>query len=133
MYVTGAKRAVIFVGAVQALQETPAELRGLQLQVGDTVLKVDSKLHTTPPDYIECHDVQNGSSCRSFDANGFALPAEVHAEVHAAVGTSYIGAGDDASDLRIRFIASGPARAEETLIEASAELIGPLPIQRSHG
>ena len=54
-YITGAASACIYVGAIEALQETAATVRSLQLQLGDGArLVLEASLRSTPPDYLEC-------------------------------------------------------------------------------
>ena len=132
MYVTGVRAACIFIGAVEALQETPAVLRSLQLRVGGPagqVLSVHTALQSSPPDYVECEDIANASSCRAFNANGFALPTVLDVSSAAAPGTN-IGAGADLG-IDVKFSLEGTARAEVTLVEKSTELLGPFRLRGS--
>jgi hypothetical protein len=120
------------VGAVDALQETPAELKHMQLLVGGVgagkVLNVSSTLRSTPPDYIECADISNASSCRGFDANGFPLHAKVEvAAVEQSLSMRVAKGGVRVPDqINVQLLIEGPARAEVTLVEKSNELVGPL-------
>jgi hypothetical protein len=76
-------------------------------------------------DYIECADVRNASSCRAFDANGFALN-----------GTSSVtatqlseAAQSDAGSIEVEYqpVKDWDARVEVSVFEwaADSELLGP--------
>jgi hypothetical protein len=44
---------------------------------GGPSLQLATALRSSPPDYVECDNVSNASTCRAFDANGFDLPGAV--------------------------------------------------------
>ena len=71
-------QACIYVGAITALEKTPAELLSVRVGIGSgnrhNFFAVKAKLRSTPPDYLGCADAGNATSCRTNDANGFALP-----------------------------------------------------------
>ena len=91
-------------------------------------------------DYLECSDVSNASSCSAFDANNNLLSkyAASAATIHqfdpqpasiSAINlsdTSAQGVGGTAAAQLVYSAAAGSiARAEITMIESSAEKMGP--------
>jgi len=74
-------------------------------------------------DYVECSDITNATSCRAFDANGFALEGGV-----GRVGARRVPAapGADAADLTLQYAGTAAGRLEITVFESGGEQIGPL-------
>lgn len=75
-------------------------------------------------DYIECADVTNASSCRAFDANGFAL------NVSSVTSTQLSEAAhSDAGSIDVEYqpVKDWDARVEISVFEwaADSDLLGP--------
>ena len=117
-WMTGATHATVYVGTVRALTELPVGLSQARVQVNGQVFSANTSttpLRSVPPDYIECADMTNVSSCRAFDANNFALADTAHAYT----------AGSPAAPGLITVTATLDAPAEIALFEREAAVLGP--------
>ena len=150
VFLTNAKAATVFIGGVEALLESPAMFApGTTVSVAHTVLALPAGLRgsacaaqvaanatnvTGCADYVECSDVHDASSCRAYDANNWPLaldatrgavprgsaPGQGNTElVHGAIDVTFSPSGGGGS--------GGGARAEITVVERSAETMGPFP------
>lgn len=151
-YVTDASSAMIYIGSLSALSETPATVGvGSTLTIGGVVaLTVPVQLHGVPcavggrgpegggghagenncEDYVECADVSNASSCRVFDANNNELNLTRRAGPGAPTATENVGQQLPATAVLGNAIeysaATGSlARVEVTVFEHSDDKLGP--------
>eukprot|EP01044_Picomonas_judraskeda_P005346 COSAG03_NODE_501_length_7408_cov_12.134218_3_plen_160_part_00 len=141
LFVTNAPNGcAILLGSVVAVGEEAAVLGAGDISVKDgkgmgTVLTLPAGLLRAAPcspvggtfrgcaDYVECGDITNATSCRAFDANGFALEGGA-----GRVGSRRVPAapGADAADLTLQYAGTAAGRLEITVFESGGEQIGPL-------
>lgn len=118
-FITGVTQANISIGVLAGRAESRATLAGATLTAGDISLAVPPGLRGGggQSDYIECKNIADPSTCRSFDANGHGLG------VPAAVS----GANAESDDaLSVQFTAgSVRPRLEVTVMERSDDVLGP--------
>ena len=146
--VTNAISAEVVITSIVARSEQPATLAGASVEVGGTTFSLPNGLQARPcaalacewtgmgcfptPSVGSCAEYSECSAqrCQSFDANGNAIHYYRDAPVRATAFTK-----DDSDMFAVRYATTGQsrARAEITLIEQSAELIGPLQIKRKSG
>lgn len=124
VYVTNAFNASIYVGSVDALQEVSGELQSVTVQLSsqEQLLRVRGALHSSPPDYFECEDVSNASSCRFFDANGFPINGVATTELLPDLPRTT----NSSADASISVSLLGDARAEVVIVEKSSDRLGPI-------
>ena len=148
----------VFIGSLFALKQFPTWTSGnttgtgAKLIVDGTELSVPSLrggtpagiVHPTPgtsnpdahpppiasmqSDYIECADVTNASSCRAFDANGFALNISNVGQVTTIV-VGRTATRSDAASIEIEYkpVKDWDARVEVSVFEwgSDSERLGP--------
>ena len=135
LFLTNAKSALVFVGAISALPEQNATVgSGAVLTVGGSAVALPSQLtgsSTNPPSgdhvptYTECEDVTKASSCRTFDTNGHQIN-NTAAIVAAVAREPTIG-----SELDLKYVAGARStgRVRVTVFEWGTERLGPFGLQ----
>ena len=131
IYLTGATRATVYIGALESLREQPGTTRNATIEIGGAAVGIPDGLSGAPclpgsnyshyapsggcADYAEC-EMETGS-CRSFGAD--------NAELHLPQRPVAPLARESGRVVGVQFRAESVARVEITVFERSQRRLGP--------
>ena len=126
-FITGVLECKISIGSITGRAEHPATLTGATFTAGDVSLRIPAGLRGGggQSDYLECHNIADPSSCRTFNADGHSLDL-----LAVGAGNSF-ATNSSAYELSLKY-PPGPSsdsqpRLEVTVMEQSENTLGPFP------